>query len=286
MNIEKWLKNNTKNLDGKYIAITGATGDLGEQVCIYLTMLNANLILLTRNIEKTKILTQKLKKINQQIEIISIQIDMLDMKSVKNACEKLKVQKIDYFIHNAGAYKLERQKTEQGYDNVFQSNFIAPYYISKQLLNHGCKMIVVGSISYKTAKLQNQDIDYSNCKNVMKVYGNSKRFLMFSLEELTKVHDVKYAIAHPGIVYTNITSHYPKCIKWFVKFAMKLIFHKPKKASLAIIKAVFEDCPQNTWFGPWLLGIWGKPKNKKLKISKSEQQQIFDHAEMIYENCN
>ena len=119
MNIEKWLKNNTKNLDGKYIAITGATGDLGEQVCIYLTMLNANLILLTRNIEKTKILTQKLKKINQQIEIISIQIDMLDMKSVKNACEKLKVQKIDYFIHNAGAYKLERQKTEQGYDNVF-----------------------------------------------------------------------------------------------------------------------------------------------------------------------
>lgn len=286
MNIEKWLNKNTSTLENKTVAITGSTGSLGNELCFYFAKLGAKLVLLNRSKQKTDLQIEKLKQKYNDIQIEFIQVDMQDIQSVKIATQKLNQLNIDYVVLNAGAYKIKREKTSLGYDNVFQINFISPYYIAKQTTqkNPNCKIVVVGSISYKMLKPNFEDVDFSTCKKAIKVYGNSKRYLMFSLQKYFKQNNLKnIAIAHPGICYTNITSNFAKGINWFVKFGMKIVFEKPQKASLSILRAMFENTQQNNWIGPRIFGIWGKPKKQNLKkISNQEKDKIFAITEEIY----
>ena len=280
---------NCKNLNGKTIAITGATGGIGRELCDYILNLGANLILLDRNAEKSHALGKKLlnKYSNAKIEYITT--DLEDFGSVTRSCEILKSKPIDIFIHNAGAYSIPRKKCDTGYDNVFQINFVSPYYIIRELLpilekRKESRVIVVGSIAHNYSKTDENDIDFSKIKAASKVYGNSKRYLMFSLYELFKNETkVKLSVTHPGITFTNITAHYPKVIFAIIKYPMKIIFMKPKKAMLSIAEGLFTDCNYHEWIGPKLFNIWGKPKLKRLSTcNQAESEKIGKTADSIY----
>ena len=285
MKIEKYLQSECASLQGKVVAITGSTGGLGEAICKYVASLGGQLILLNRNPKKTQLQIEKLKeKFGTTAKFF--QVDMADIFSVKNLCQAIGEQKIDYLILNAGAYSLPREKSALGLDNVFQINFASPYFLCKNLLPNlnGGKVIVVGSIAHKYSKIKTDDIDFSKVKAPRKVYGNAKRFLMFSLKKLLKNSGVEYVIAHPGITPTNITSHYPKWISAIIKYPMKWIFTSPQKAGLNIMKAMFTSMEQNTWIGPRIFNIWGRPKVQKLNTCKEEEQkQIFEIAEEVFD---
>ena len=105
---------------------------------------------------------------------------------------------------------------------------------------------------------------------------------MFSLYKLFENSET-LSIVHPGITFTNITNHYPKLIFAIIKYPMKIIFMKPKKAALSIIKGIF-DSTDKEWIGPRLFDIWGLPKNKKLKsYTDKEAAEISRISEEIYE---
>lgn len=288
MKIQKWIDENCQSLKGKRIAITGSTGGLGRHICSIVAKLGGELILLDRNQERSNAHAEELKS-NYAIETKSIVADMVEIGTVKKACEQLKNENIDILILNAGAYSLPREKSSEGYDQVFQINFLSPYYIVKEMLSsireRGGKVVVVGSIAHKYSNINEADVDFSSVKAPRKVYGNAKRFLMFSLfERFKKEEKVSLSIAHPGITPTNITSHYPKWIRKVIKYPMKWIFSSPQKACLNIVKAMFENCPAYTWIGPRKFNIWGSPKLKKLNsCEKEEGQKIFEIAEKTYE---
>ena len=288
MNIKKWLNKNTKSLKGKTIAITGSTGGLGKEICQHVAKLGGDLILLDRN-EKRSIQHSESLKQKFLIDVKTIVGDMVDVCSVKNLCEQLKKEKFDFLVLNAGAYSLPREKASLGYDKVFQINFISPYYIVKELLPYlrekkDVKVVVVGSIAHKYSKINENDIDFSKVKAPRKVYGNAKRFLMYSLSKLLeKEESITFSIAHPGITPTNITSHYSKFVQAIVKYPMKLAFTNPKNASLNIVKGLFENCSPKTWIGPRIFNIWGKPKIHALKTcDNGEREKIFEIAERLY----
>lgn len=87
---------------------------------------------------------------------------------------------------------------------MFSVNFLAPYYITKQILpllekSDMAKVVIVGSIAHNYSHIDVNDIDFSTRKKPSKIYGNSKRFLMFSMYELFKNKDkVKLSVTHPA----------------------------------------------------------------------------------------
>lgn len=286
MNINKWIKQNTESLDGKTVAISGSTGGLGRELCIHLGSLGASLVLLDRNIKKSHSLATELRGLYSGISIKHITVDMTDIPSVKAAADALANMPIDYLILNAGAYSIPRCTLDNGYDNVFTINFISPYYLARRLLpsikSRGGKVIAVGSIAHNYSKIDERDIDFQTRKNASLVYGNAKRYLTYSLFALADEGGV--AIAHPGITFTGITAHYPKLIFAIIKYPMKIIFMSPKKASLSVLRAIFEDCKSGEWIGPRLFDVWGMPKKKPLKTAKpDEAKKIVEEAERIYE---
>lgn len=284
-----WIKENCSDLKGKLVAITGASGDLGKEVCLYLASLGANLLFINRNKDKSNKLKQEILNKFPNIDINEIIVDLESFYDVKNILDEVDKYSIDILILNAGAYKIERKISDIGYDNVFQINFVSQYYLAKKIIEKmeskgEGKVVVVSSIANNYSKININDIDFKECNKCSKVYGNSKRFLMYSFYELFKEKEnIKLSVVHPGISYTNITSHYPKLVFKIIKYPMKIIFSKPNKASLSIIKGVFDDCNYHYWIGPKYFNIWGYPKKRKItSCSINESEIIYKESENIF----
>ena len=291
MKTTAWLKKNTASLSGKRIAVTGTTGGLGKELCRLLASLGADLILLDRNPERSLAFRDELLREFPERSVECITVDLSEMDSVKQAIAQLKSKEteLDALIHNAGAYSIPRRLCDTGYDNVFQINFVSPYYMSRELLpnlraRHG-RVIAVGSIAHNYSKIDPEDIDFSTRKKASLVYGNAKRYLMYSLLSLAEQEEeIEFCVAHPGISFTNITAHYPKLIFAIIKYPMKVIFMKPKRACLSILWGMFENSTSEEWIGPRFFDVWGLPKKKRLATAKPEERaEIARRAENLYQ---
>lgn len=290
MNFKKWIAKNTQSLKGKKVAITGATGGLGRELCLYLGALGADLVLLNRSKGKTDALIEELLFKFPLINVTFIPLELEDMRSVEDAACLLEKTGVDILVHNAGAYSIPRRKTTIGIDNVFQINFFAPYYLTLRLFETlkkvSGRVVVVGSIAHNYSKTNMEDFDFSGYNASSKVYGNAKRHLMLVMYELFKTEkQIGFSVVHPGITFTNITAHYPKLIFAIIKNPMKIIFMKPKKAALCIVKGLFENCGYAEWIGPRLFGIWGLPKKTLLKTFKqTEAEAVYQNAKKLLDN--
>ena len=284
MKTSSWIKKNTTSLVGKKVVISGSTGGLGREICHHLASLGASLILLDRNSQRSLAFADELREKYPSLSVSHIKADMSDMDSVKEAEKKLSQIPIDYLILNAGAYSIPRCVVSTGYDNVFQINFVSPYYLARKLLpairERGGRIVAVGSIAHNYSKIDENDIDFKTRNKASLVYGNAKRYLTYSLLAMSHGDCI---VAHPGISFTGITNHYPPLIFALIKHPMKIIFMKPKRASLSIVKALFADCEKNSWIGPCLFDVWGLPRVKKLNTANPPERKIIvDTAERIY----
>ena len=287
MSISKWLDENTADLSGKLVALTGSTDGIGNNLCRYLLSLGAELVLIDRNEKKQAALVKELKAEFTEAKVRCITLDLESTTdAIKVSCE-LDRMNIDVFIHNAGAYSIPRHKCECGYDNVFVINFLSPYCMIRELIGgldkRGGRVIVVGSIAHNYSKTDAGDIDFSTRSRASLVYGNAKRYLMFSLYPLFDGRKATLAVTHPGITLTGITAHYPRLVFALIKHPMRVIFMSPRKAALSIIAGLFDTTDENEWIGPKFFNIWGYPKKKRLKTcTQDEAKMIKERAESLY----
>lgn len=284
MRIDRWIEKNMKSLAMRRVAVSGSTGGIGRALCHHLAFLGAELILLDRNYDRSRAFADELTK-EYGVKVECVTADMTDFASVKAAAEELISLEIDYLILNAGAYSIPRRVLDSGFDNVFQINFVSPYYLARRLLPsiraRGGRIIAVGSIAHNYSEIDEGDVDFRKREMASLVYGNAKRYLTFALQNLS-MDDV--IIAHPGISFTGITNHYPKLIFALIKHPMKLIFMKPRRACLSILYGLFAHCPSDSWIGPRLFDVWGMPRVKRLRTATDEERgKIIKIAEKIYE---
>lgn len=286
MNYKKWLSENTCSLKGKTVAISGSTGGIGKELCKFFCSLSADIILIDRNKSRSDALRESLLEEFPNISLKAYYVDLENISAVRELAKALQNETIDYLVLNAGAYKIPRRKGENGFENAFNINFVSPYILADALLPkikaRGGKLIAVGSIAHNYSKIDVNDVDFATRKAPSKIYGNAKRYLMYSLWSLDEYRDT-VNVAHPGIAVTNITSHYPKLIYAIIKYPMKIIFMNPKKASLSILYALFTETKKNEWIGPRIFDVWGLPRKKTLKTcSQEEAEKISELSKEIY----
>ena len=285
IDIIKLIKRNQIRLDGKTVAISGCTGGIGRELCFYLAGMGASLLMLDRNAQRSNALKEELIARFPKLDAGHITLDLEDIENVTAVAEELERTEIDYLILNAGAYSIPRHKCTTGYDNVFQINFVAPYYLARRLLPtikaRGGRIVAVGSIAHRYSHIDLNDMDFSTRKKASLVYGNAKRHLMFSFYSLD---DEAVAVTHPGITQTNITAHYPKLIYAIIKYPMRIIFMRPRKACLSILCGLFTSCTESEWIGPRLFDVWGLPRRSMLRSCDADEIAIIcARADKIYQ---
>ena len=267
---DRWFARYIHTLVGKRVAVCGATGGIGEELCRHLARLGAELWLCCRSEAKTQALMDTLREEYPDLVARFVPLDLEDAASVCAAADLLAQTPPHILIHNAGAYAIPRHTTAQGVDNVFAINCLGPYALTKRLLASMATVdghvVVVGSIAHNYSKIDPADTDFATHKAASKVYGNAKRHLMLALyEEFEGVKGVTLSVVHPGITFTNITNHYPKWLFFFIKHPMKVIFMPPRRAALSVLRGVFEPTAYGRWIGPWLFDVWGLPRKRTLR---------------------
>lgn len=295
---KKWININIKNLKNKTILINGVTGGIGKATVYYLASLNNSLIFLVRNLkEAEKLKNEIIKTYNVNVDIIFF--DYLDKNSLNNCLINLKTnKKIDIFMNVSGIYH-QKEEYIGDIEKTFIVNYFAPSYFISSLfkLFPDLKVIDVSSVTYQIKKIKNINylankesfINYlKTIKNKTIRYGLSKRFLMQYLLYLKINENKNIVFVHPGVSKTNLfdkkNNAYGKWFYYFVPSLMNLIFMKPSKACLSLLKgAEIDNINKNFWVGPHgFLNFWGYPKIYKLRKDLMNKEII----EKIYSLTN
>lgn len=163
--------NTYTNLQNKIVAITGAGGVLCSFFAEECLKLGMSVVLM--DINETSI--QKVKEdLGNDDKVMAVQCDVLNINSVKEACDKV-IQhfgKIDILINGAGGnhpkastsneyYELDQKAsnsevgffdlTTEGFKFVFDLNFMGTFNVTqvfaKHMLKEGCSIINISSAS-------------------------------------------------------------------------------------------------------------------------------------------
>ena len=227
--VKKWangpLNKVKKNLKGKLIILTGASDGIGYETAKDLLNSNAKVIFACRNKKKAE------EKINEMPEnskknAIFVQLDLSSFKSIENFVKEIKTKypKIDILINNAGIGETDLIKTEDGYIDTYQVNYLSNVLLTLLLLEHlnqnESKIISVSSMGYKFSKLTYGDSKYLKDSDLMHelytkikgrrdIYFDSKLLLNYFIQYLGDLSEKKYpylkvVCLHPGAILTNI----------------------------------------------------------------------------------
>lgn len=121
----------------KVILITGSTDGIGLETAAKLAQMGHHILLHGRNQEKVLQVQQTLSKLPGEGQIDSYVSDLSLMSETIELAKVVsdKHSKLDVLINNAGVYRSSEFLTKEGLDMRFAVNAVAPYLLTKTLLD-------------------------------------------------------------------------------------------------------------------------------------------------------
>lgn len=283
-----YAKEHFPRLAGKSVILTGATGGIGKAAARLLASLGCSLLFLVRNVRVGEELAAQLER-TYGVEVKVFPYDSLDREAVSKVLSFLAGEKpYDYLLSIAGIYH-QPAKMIDGIEQTFRVNCLASLELILRLSETYPAMETVQTLSltyrtkphYKESDLASAvsfreylaSIDSKNQR-----YGLSKRFLMQALI-VARNKGVKIALAHPGVVCTNLFNPKNKAYPdWFYRVApplMRVIFMPAEEAALSLLQAASEGTKEGKIVGPGgFLHAWGFPKeyNYQQSVRRDEER--------------
>ena len=214
-----------KDLTGKLVIITGCSDGIGLETAKDILNSNAKVIFACRNKSKTENIINNLPD-NLKKNAIFMKLDLVSFKNIYDFSNEIKTkfQKIDILINNAGMSPSILSKTEDGYIDTFQVNYLGNVLLTLLLLDHfnekESKIVSVSSMGYKWSSIASgyskyfNDFDkmmeyYTKQKSKAALYMDTKLMLVYFTQYLADFIEKKYpylkvVCLHPGLIFTNI----------------------------------------------------------------------------------
>lgn len=239
------LRDNER-LDGKNCLVTGANSGLGFAIAQQMAERGAKVYMACRSgIPEAG---EEIKKASASSLVEMLKIDLSSIKSIKSFIAKVKEAGIqfDVAVFNAAMVPSGSNKTEDGFDQMFQVNYLSKFVLVNGLIEAGAfksgssRIIFVNSESHRTAR----EIDFENLGKfeeysmgkVISLYGYYKLLLNVYATELSRRQNkdgFKYGVFAlcPGPVNSNIAREAPKIFMPLLKLVFGIFFSSPSKAA-------------------------------------------------------
>lgn len=236
-------------LTDRVVLVTGGNTGIGYETSKWIAMMGARVIIACRSEERAKNAIEKMQEAfeeekakgttgicsKEKLEVEFMALDLASLKSVENFIEafKSKESKLHLLLCNAGIAMHPQEYTEDGYEIMFQVNYLGHFLLVTKLLptmldsGEDCRVIMVSSEAHLTSsfdleKAQGKHHTKENFKRLM-YYGNSKLYQimqMYCLNRCLQKTNVTVNSIHPGIVETEISRSFSDLGMWKVFFQL------------------------------------------------------------------
>ena len=193
--------------------ITGASVGIGLETAKGLARKGFDLILVSRNIEKLKLIKSNLENNFN----ISCNVYGYDLSLIKSNIEFYNQimkdhQNIDVLINNVGAIFMDRTVTSEGIEKTFALNHMSYFILSKLFSESFSKLriINVSSEAHRAIKLKINDFQNSQMYYGWHAYKRSKLANIYITYELAKKYedtDITVNCLHPGLVNSDFANN-------------------------------------------------------------------------------
>lgn len=215
-----WSQLSDYQLEDRTVIITGATSGIGLAAAEQLARCGATLLLIGRDEEKTRLVTNDIVARTGNSSISAFVADMSDFESVRHAAVVIRKNhdRLDVLIHNAGAIATQATYAPNGSEITVASQLIGPFLLTELLLDllvrsESGRVITVSSGGIYTAPLSIEEMQVNRKTNVPSSkapygaaqYSRVKRAQVTMNElwaERVPDHSVVFHAMHPGWVDT------------------------------------------------------------------------------------
>lgn len=206
------------HLVGKVVIITGANAGIGFETAMDLAQRGAKVLMACRNENLAINACRRIIEYTGNQHVYYRHLDLASFKSVREfALHIIETEKrLDILINNAGAYRVERMKTEDGMLLTMQTNHLGPFLLTNLLLpllknTAPSRIINVSSYLHVHGTVDVDDLNMNKVDDkqytAFKAYSNTKLCNVLMTTELCKRLQgtgVTVNCLHPGVVATEI----------------------------------------------------------------------------------
>lgn len=175
----------SRRLDGKTVAITGATAGLGLATAQLLGRLGARLILVGRGGDRLAAAEQAVRAFAGEVEIRTYPAELSSLQDTRRLAARILAEEraIDVWINNAGALFDERALTSEGHERALAINLLSPALLSLALRpvlrRRAGRIINVVSGGLYAQGIRLDDLDFAaEPYDGTKAYARAKRGLL------------------------------------------------------------------------------------------------------------
>jgi len=269
---KQWTVQDIPDQNGKVVIVTGGNSGIGYEAALALAGKNAQVILTARSMDKGEAAARKIREKYSQANVEVMQLDLADLKSVRNFVQAFlaKYKRLDILINNAGVMAIPKRKTVDGFEMQFGTNHLGHFALTGLLLpilkaTPNARIVTVSSGVHVSGDIHFDDLQWEKSYDRWGAYSQSKLAnLLFAYElqrQLSATGSQLISVGcHPGYAATNLQSAGPQmdgsAFKlWMMKLANAIIAQGQDMGALpTLYAAVAADVNGCDYIGPTGMG--------------------------------
>jgi NAD(P)-dependent dehydrogenase (short-subunit alcohol dehydrogenase family) len=193
---------------GRTVVITGADSGLGFETAKRLAAAGAHVVLACRNEQKAQ---DAASRITGSTEVRHLDVSSLD--SVR-AFADAAPDRVDVLINNAGVMAPDEERTADGFELQFATNYLGAFALTARLLPRLTdRVVMTSSLAHYGGRIVLDDLNRTRRRySRWAAYADSKLadlMLAFDLQSRFAAagSTLRAVAAHPGMAGTNLTRH-------------------------------------------------------------------------------